>query len=639
MNDGQPPDPQPPPASVRREVALAILAGTAVLALLYFGREVLVPITLALILSLAVAPIVRLLRQVGLGQVIAVLTTAAGLAVLLVGMLSVIGVQMVQIAQSLPQYESTIRLKAQSLRGLTLDRVEAIEGAARKVTDHLGEATAEAPELSAAAASVPGRAVPVEVRTPRPGALERLTQVASSTWAPLQTAGIVLVVLLFALLEHESLRDRFIRLAGGADLRSTTTAINDAGERLSRFFVSQFAVNFGVGLVLWAGLALVGLPHAGLWAVLTAVLRFVPYVGVVAAALSAGLLAAAVDPGWTLVLLTLGIFVLVEVVVSQLIEPQLYGHTTGLSPLSVVVSAIFWSWLWGPVGLIVSTPLTLCLVVAGRHVKALGFLDVLLGDTQALTLPQRFYQRALSGDADEIIAAARVFLKRRPFAAYCDLVLLRAMYLARQDLGVGAISPEQQHKVRGAIVAVVDALGGATRSQRRRYARATVLDDISAGRLLRDHRVEATGKWQGSLTAPAGTVVLCLGMGSIGDDLATELLVRILRDLRIDARHVLIEEVVDGPPPGATAESLSMMCVVSVLPLQHAERRHAVMSEIHRRLPQLPVMSLLFPEAPGGPVIRSEHAGELVVGSFEEAAQHAMSHFEGRNESLTAKSA
>ncbi len=233
--------------------------------------------------------------------------------------------------------------------------------------------------------------------------LQVIEKVLASVWVPLETTGIMLVVLVFVLLEHEAMRDRFIRIAGGTDVRATTLALNDASERLSRFFVSQFTVNLGVGIALWVGLAIIGLPHAMLWASLAAALRFVPYIGVWIAAFFSVLLGAAVDPGWTLAVATLSLFIVVELIASQLVEPELYGHTTGMSPLSVVVAAIFWSWLWGPVGLIVSTPLTLCLVVAGRHIKALSLLDILLGDAQALTMPQRFYQRALSADSEEII--------------------------------------------------------------------------------------------------------------------------------------------------------------------------------------------------------------------------------------------
>ena len=204
--------------------------------------------------------------------------------------------------------------------------------------------------------------------------------------------------------------------------------------------------------------------------------------------------------------MTLSLFVVVELIAGQLVEPQLYGHTTGLSPLSVVIAAIFWSWLWGPIGLIVSTPLTLCLLVAGRHIKALSLLDILLGDTQALTMPERFYQRALSGDSDEIIAGARVFLKRNTFANYCDLVLLPALHLARMDMLAGAISEDQQTKVRGAIVAVIAAIGGERRRLSRRYRRSSVLDGSSPGRQLRKQREQTSGRWQGPLVVPPGSV-------------------------------------------------------------------------------------------------------------------------------------
>jgi len=271
-------------------------------------------------------------------------------------------------------------------------------------------------------------------------AVKFVQKVLGSLWVPLETAGIVLIVLIFVLLEHEAVRDRFIRIAGGTDIRATTLALNDAGERLSRFFVSQFLVNLGVAGAVWVGLTIAGLPHALLWGAIAGVLRFVPYVGVWIAALFCTVLAAAVDPGWTLAITTVALFVVVELIAGQLVEPQLYGHTTGLSPLSVVVAAIFWSWVWGPVGLIVSTPLTLCLVVAGRHIRALSLLDLLLGDNQPLTMPQRFYQRALSADADEIIGSARAFLKRNSFATYCDVVLMPALYLARLDIDTGAIN-------------------------------------------------------------------------------------------------------------------------------------------------------------------------------------------------------
>jgi hypothetical protein len=320
----------------------------------------------------------------------------------------------------------------------------------------------------------------------------------------------------------------------------------------------------------------------------------VPYVGVWIAALTATLLAAAVDTGWSTAFATLGLFVIVEVIAAQLVEPQLYGHTTGLSPLSVIIAAIFWSWLWGPIGLIVSTPLTLCLLVAGRHIKALSLLDVLLGDTQALTMPQQFYQRALSDDSQEIIARAREFLKRDTFANYCDLVLMPALHLARIDLESGAISTDQQLRVRSAIVSVIAAIGGDNRRPPRRRLRSSVLDKSSAGRLLRQQRELTSGRWQGPLEVPAGSVMVCVGLGTMADDLATELLVRILRDQKIDARHMSLEDLSAVPPPNA-ADAVSIVYVVSAFPSEERERGDATAQEMRRRFPQACIVAVFLP--------------------------------------------
>jgi hypothetical protein len=381
--------------------------------------------------------------------------------------------------------------------------------------------------------------------------------------------------------------------------------INDAGARLSRFFVSQFTVNCGVGFLIWIGLSVIGLPHAMVWAALSALLRFVPYVGIWIAALCSALLAAGVDAGWTMALASLGLFVTVELIATQLVEPQLYGHTTGLSPLSVVVAAIFWSWLWGPIGLIVSTPLTLCLLVAGRHIKALSLLDVLLGDTQALTMPQRFYQRALSADSDEIIASARDFLKHDSFANYCDLVLLPALHLARLDLEMGAISADQQAKVRNSMVAVIAAIGGDRHSRR---VRSTVLDQYTAGRQLRQQRELISGRWQGPLEVPAGSVIVCVGLGSMADELATELLVRILRDQKIDARHMSLEDFKAVPPPNA-ADAVSMVYVVSAFPSEERSRGDATAEEARRRFPSACIVAVMLP----GMLLQPQPEGEHVL--------------------------
>src|SRR5579883_2391017 len=487
-----------------RDLALGIIALVGLLALLYFGRGVLIPFTAGLMLSLLLAPFVRALRRTGLGStasvVAAVLACAAAIAV--VG--AVLGAQVLRTVATLPQYESTIHQKLQRLDEMTLGRLDTLMKEANRL---VGEPQV-APSVSTTKMQSPAATpITLDARALYGNYLPTQATLLRTVWLALESTGIVLLVLVFVLLEHEALRDRFISLVGGKNIRLTTLALNDAGERLSRYFVSQTAVNLAVGAAIGLGLAAFGVPQAALWGALAAVLRFVPYVGLWLAAILGTALAIAVAPGWSLALSTLGLFAAAELIASQVVEPFLYGHSTGLSPLSVVIAAIFWSTIWGPVGLVLSTPLTLCVLVIGRHIRALRFLELLLGVTPALSQPQKFYQRALSGDADEILRAARAFLKRNSFAVYCDLVLLPAIHLAALDFEAGAISHDQRIKLRNVFITVVSTLSGEPRRMRQR---SSVLDDQNPGHILRRHREQLTGRWQGPLTVESGSILLCL---------------------------------------------------------------------------------------------------------------------------------
>jgi len=501
---------------------------------------------------------------------------------------AVIGSQLVRMGAHLPQYELTIRHKAETLRSLTIRRAETVFGVSRRAAS---AATPDSVQLPAVAIAGSLSAAPVDAPS---GSLQFLQRVLASVWVPLETAGTVLVVLIFVLLEHEALRDRLIRVAGGADIRTTTNLINDAGARLSRFFTSQFAVNVAVGALIWIGLALLGLPHALLWATLATVLRFVPYIGIWIAALCATLFAAAVDPGWSLVSETVALFVVVELIAGQLVEPQLFGHATGLSPLSVVIAAIFWSWMWGPIGLILSTPVTLCLLVAGRHTAALNLLDVLLGDTPALTMPQKLYQRALSGDSAEIIASARAFLKRNTVAVYCDVVLMPAVYLASLDFIAGTIDRDQQIRVRDTMLSLFATLSNEP-LRRSRRRRSSVLDNVNLARALREQRERASGRWQGPIDVPPGSVTLCVGLGTGGDELATEILVRILRNHRVDARHVLPDDLQSPPPASASPDSVAIVYVVSAFRSEERKYGADIIATLRARLPQAWICAVLIP--------------------------------------------
>ena len=238
-------------------------------------------------------------------------------------------------------------------------------------------------------------------------------RIITPTLSPLATAAIILIVAIFVLLQQEDLRDRLIRLFGSRDLHRTTAAMDDAARRLSRYFLTQLAINAAFGIIIGTGLLFIGIPSPALWGVLAALLRFVPYVGAPLAGIIPVALGAAVDPGWFKAVAAAALFLVAEPIMGQVVEPMLYGHSTGLSPVSVVVSTIFWAWLWGPIGLILATPLTLCLVVLGRHIERLEFLDVILGDRPALTPIENFYQRILSGDPVAALEQAELLLKER----------------------------------------------------------------------------------------------------------------------------------------------------------------------------------------------------------------------------------
>ena len=298
--------------------------------------------------------------------------------------------------------------------------------------------------------------IPVEVRQPPPTALESIATLIAPLLHPLTTTGIVFIFVIFTLMQREELRNRLIKLAGTHDLQKTTGALDDAARRLSRFFLAQIALNSGIGLLVGVGLWLIGIPSAVLWGILAGILRFVPYIGTFISAIFPLALAVAVDPGWTLLLWTLGVFFILEPIAGHLFEPLLYGKSTGLSPLAVVLSATFWTSLWGPIGLVLATPLTVCLVVLGRHVDSLKFIDVMFGNRPALSPPEVFYQRMLADDPAEVIDKAEEYLDERSLTSYYDDVALKGLKLAQTDLDRGALDATNLARIRNAVAELVE---------------------------------------------------------------------------------------------------------------------------------------------------------------------------------------
>ena len=436
-------------------VATAVLA-VIIIMMLYFGREIIIPIALAILLSFVLAPLVGLLQRIRVPRGLAVVSVVIIAFAFIFALGSLLASQLTQLAGDLPRYQSTISEKIQSFRETTAGRgtLERASGMLKDLSKELDKPKDAASALGAGVspkAAAPLTPVPVEVRQPDPGALESLQSLISPLLHPLATTGIIIIFVIFILLQREDLRNRLIRLAGSHDLQRTTAALDDAASRLSRLFLIQLLLNGSFGVIIGTGLWLIGVPSAILWGILAAVLRFVPYIGAAIAAAFPMVLAVAVDPTWSMLLWTLALFLIVEPIVGHVIEPMVYGHSTGLSPVAVVASATFWTALWGPIGLVLATPLTVCLVVLGRHVERLEFLDVMFGDRPALSPPEIFYQRMLAGDPTEASDKAEEFLKERSLTSYYDEVALKGLQLAQADAERGALDHERLTKIRDAV--------------------------------------------------------------------------------------------------------------------------------------------------------------------------------------------
>ncbi|HTV89029.1 MAG TPA: AI-2E family transporter [Stellaceae bacterium] len=427
----------------------ALIGAAIVVAGLYFAGPVLEPLALAGLLSLMLAPAVRWLQRRGLGRAPAVLLSVAFATAVILGLGAAVGDQAVTFMQRLPQYQSNLAAKIDSLNS-AFPKGGMFARATRVFRD-LGNdfasfaAPAAAPTGARNAAPAP---VPVIVESSEPEALQIVRNVVGPLLMPIASAGLVLLFLVMILLKREDLRDRVLRLAGDRDLNRTTAAMDEAADRVSRYLLAQLGVGICYGVPVGVGLALIGIPNALLWAMLAVALRFLPYLGGWLTAVLPAALAIAVAPGWGLFLWTILLFTGIELVVANLIEPWIYGRSTGLSAVAVIIAAVFWTWLWGLVGLLLATPLTVCCVVLGRYVPQLQFLDILLGNRPVLSPSESLYQRLLARDPEEATEQAEETIRHGSLVTFFDNVAIPALLLAQADSDRGALS----HRGRAMIV-------------------------------------------------------------------------------------------------------------------------------------------------------------------------------------------
>jgi predicted PurR-regulated permease PerM len=545
-----------------------------VAAVLHWAQAIFVPLALATLLAFLLNPLVSRLER-WVGRVAAVLVVAVLACAALGGATWRVTTELASVVTELPQYRTNIRQKIRDVRGAS--RGGSIETLQNTLKDIEAEINRDAPE----------QPEPVPVVAPEPSPLWGIPAMIGSL-SPVATAGLVVVLVIFMLLERRELRDRLLRLLGSAHVSVTLRALDEAGTRVSRYLLAQTMVNSCFGLGIGIGLFAIGVPHAALWGVLAAVLRFIPYLGPWIAAVAPIVVSFAALPGWERPLAVVGLFVVLELATNMLLEPIFYAGAAGTSEVGLVVAVAFWTWLWGPLGLLLATPLTVCIVVVAKHVPALEFLAILLSDSPGLEDGERFYQRLIANDTPEAQALlARAMDGGEPETIF-DAMLVPALSVAKRAHLEGRLSAEEQD-------AAIDTA-------------ASVLDELP-------------GPEQADATAPVVQgAILGYALGDAADALALRMLARLLggRVERFEIvpdvsnRQSLLDHLRRNP--------VRALCIASITPSRSATLLHLV-GRLRTAMPDLKiVVSRLGPFRPSADETRMvEHAGaDAVARSLQE---------------------
>ena len=552
--------PGPPDRAGHSIVSLTALAViTAVCIILAVGKELFLPLALGMLFAFILTPVVNALRRTGLGDKTAVVLTVIAAALLVGAFVLVFAYQLSQIGANLPQYQGNVITKIDGLLDMGKDS---------RVVAHLQEMVAD----------IGARLQPQEGTAADPGAMrvevvdqssltDWLTAVILPALSPVVMFGLVAVVVVFALLERAALRDRLVLLIGGSNILATSRLLAEAGARVSTYLLAQLVVNVIYAVPIWLGLWLIGVPNALFFGIVTLILRFVPYLGTALSATLPLVMAFAVSPGWSMVLWTAALFLAVEFVTSNVIEPWFYGRRTGVSPLAVIVSAMFWTWLWGPMGLIIATPLTVCLVVIGHHVPGLRVFSILLGDNPVLEESARLYDRLLTGHAfafDEAAALAEGGERAADeIVGYYDRQAIPVLAMAQADHDAGLLTDRQAQSIAHAVFDLTERL------------EPVIEDEASEEEAL----------------PGAGRRVAVIGARTLLDDAAAELLAQAMR-----ANGAATLVLPHRAPPGSGLRDFSAGTVV-IAALDGAASPSAAMQmrQLRRRLPGLRVVLALWP--------------------------------------------
>lgn len=532
-----------------------LLTVLIVVAVLYFARSVLIPIALALLLAFLLGPLVVRLRHWGLGRLPSVLVvvlfsfTAIG-----IGSFFVVS-QMTDLAHKLPEYQQNVHKKLESIRDSGGGFLTRLTRVVHRVTDEL----TPPPPAPSTVKQAEERPVPVEIRRPPFSPIEIVQKILGSLLSLVVTAVIVIVFVIFMLFQREDLRDRLIRLAGAGRVNLTTKLLDDAAQRVSRYLVAQLVINGAFGVAAGIGLALLGVPNPILWGILTGLLRYIPYLGIWIAALMPAGIAFAVEPGWANLPIIAAMYFVIDMLMYNFAEPLLYGSSTGVSPMAILVAAVFWTWLWGPVGLLLATPLTVCVVVIGRHVPSLEFLSVLLSDEEVLSPETRFYQRMLAMDLEEATEVAEEFLQGKSLEDLYDQVIIPALTLAEEDRHRSKLDKAHQDYMFQNTRVLVEDLGER-------------VDDLLATDVGKEG---PASKSEDSVSQPpTAPQVICIPARDEADEIAAFMLVQLLRKRGIAARELSAASFSGESVEQVARERARVACVCAVPPFGYMHTRY-----------------------------------------------------------------
>lgn len=605
-----------------------------IVATLYLAQDILIPLALAMLLSFVLAPLGTRLEKWRLPRLPSVIIVAALAFAILAGVGSVVSNQVLELAESLPKYRYNIEQRLESLQGIGT-------GVLGRAADMLGEVRKEVKEEQRRKSArrdadktpagdppatpegkrdvqrnfereppqpltgrggnggddkkAPREPVAVRVMEPPPAALDLLQNYIGPLLRPVAIAGIVVIFVIFMLMQRDDLRDRVVRVAGANRLALTTRALDEAGSRISRYLLMQLVINASYGVPVGIGLWLLGVPGAVLWGLLAIMLRFIPFIGPWIAALPPVILSLAVFDGWVWPLLVVGLYVVLELFSNNVMEPWLYGESTGMSPMAVLLAAVFWSWLWGGAGLLLAVPLTASLVVLGKFIPHLEFFSILLGNEPALSPGERLYQRLLAGDGEGALALAEEYRQKHGLIGLYDRMIMQALNQEEYDRHHSTLDPQRQQIVRQRLKALIET--------------------------MEDWREPVPESTPDSGLPP----VLCLAARDEADALSARLLTQLLNRQGVAAEHAGAASRL-GDLAGRIKDSGAGLICVSAMPPAAVEPACELCQRLSREFPRLKIMVGLWDAAASqaSAIERLTEAGaDQVVTTFEGGIAHA----------------